>query len=57
MDRIDYRRAESGWNCALAEGLRTNTIPSNNRFKEITGREPIPIETVLDELAEKMKKS
>lgn len=42
---------------ALAEGLRTNTIPSNNRFKEITGREPIPIETVLDELAEKMKKS
>jgi uncharacterized protein YbjT (DUF2867 family) len=40
---------------ALAEGLKTHTIPSNNRFKEITGREPVPLETVLYQLAEKMK--
>jgi len=40
---------------ALAEGLRTNTIPSKNRFKEVTGRDPIPLETVLYQLAEKMK--
>ena len=39
---------------ALAEGLKTNTIPSNNRFKEVTGRAPIPLERVLKELAEKM---
>jgi uncharacterized protein YbjT (DUF2867 family) len=39
---------------ALAEGLKTNTIPSNNRFKEVTGRDPIPLEDVLKELAEKM---
>lgn len=41
---------------ALAEGLRTNTIPTNNRFKEITGKDPIPLETVLSELAKKMAK-
>lgn len=40
---------------ALAEGLKTNTIPSNNRFKEVTGRAPIPLERVLKELAEKMR--
>ena len=40
---------------ALAEGLKTNTIPSNNRFKEVTGRDPIPLEEVLKELAEKMR--
>ena len=40
---------------ALAEGLRTNTIPTKNRFKEVTGRDPIPLETVLHDLAEKMK--
>ena len=40
---------------ALAEGLKTNTIPSNNRFKEVTGRDPIPLERVLKELAEKMR--
>lgn len=40
---------------ALAEGLKTNTIPSQNRFKEVTGRDPIPLETVLRQLAEKMK--
>ena len=39
---------------ALAEGLKTNTIPSNNRFKEVTGRDPIPLEDILKELAEKM---
>lgn len=40
---------------SLAEGLRTNTIPSNNRFREVVGRAPIPVESVLKELAEKMK--
>jgi len=40
---------------ALAEGLRTNTMPSKNRFKEITGREPVPLEKVLRELAGKMR--
>jgi uncharacterized protein YbjT (DUF2867 family) len=40
---------------ALAEGLRTDTVPSKNRFREITGRDPIPLETVLRQLAEKMK--
>jgi uncharacterized protein YbjT (DUF2867 family) len=41
---------------ALAEGLRNNTIPSHNRFKEITGRNPLPVDSVLRELAEEMKK-
>jgi uncharacterized protein YbjT (DUF2867 family) len=41
---------------ALAEGLRTNTIPSHNRFKEVTGREPIPVESVLQQLAGEMRK-
>jgi uncharacterized protein YbjT (DUF2867 family) len=40
---------------ALAEGLKTNTVPSKNRFKEVTGREPTPLETILSQLAEKMK--
>lgn len=40
---------------ALAEGLKTNTIPTRNRFKEVTGRDPIPLETILQQLAEKMK--
>jgi hypothetical protein len=40
---------------ALAEGLRTDTIPSKNRFREITGREPVPLEKVLQELAGKMR--
>jgi len=40
---------------ALAEGLRTNTVPARNRFKEVTGRDPIPLETVLGQLAEKMR--
>ena len=41
---------------ALAEGLRNNTIPTKNRFKEITGRNPLPIDSVLRELAEEMRK-
>jgi len=40
---------------ALAEGLKTHTIPSNNRFKEVTGRDPVPLGTVLSQLAEKME--
>jgi uncharacterized protein YbjT (DUF2867 family) len=42
---------------ALAEGLRSNTIPSHNRFKEVTGREPIPLESVLQRLVGEMKKN
>jgi uncharacterized protein YbjT (DUF2867 family) len=45
----------NGVGVALAEGLKTNTIPSNNRFEEVTGREPIPLEDILQELAEKMR--
>jgi len=41
---------------SLAKGLRTNTIPSHNRFKEVTGREPIPVESVLQQLAGEMRK-
>jgi uncharacterized protein YbjT (DUF2867 family) len=41
---------------ALAEGLRSNTIPTNNCFIEVTGRKPIPLETVLQTLAEEMRK-
>jgi len=40
---------------ALAEGLRSNTIPSYNRFREVTGRDPIPLESVLKKLAIEMK--
>jgi uncharacterized protein YbjT (DUF2867 family) len=41
---------------ALAEGLRNDTIPSRNRFKEITGRDPLPTGLVLRQLADEMKK-
>jgi len=41
---------------ALAEGLRSDTIPSNNRFREVTGRDSIPLEAVLERLAEEMRK-
>lgn len=41
---------------ALAEGLRSNTIPAKNRFKEITGRNPLHVHSVLKELAEDMRK-
>jgi len=40
---------------ALAEGLKTDTIPSKNRFREVTGREPVPLETELRRLAGKMR--
>src|SRR4030043_405093 len=32
---------------ALAEGVKSDTIPSKNRFREVTGRDPIPLESVL----------
>lgn len=41
---------------ALAEGLRSDTIPSYNRFKEIAGRDPLPLQDVLNNLAEEMRK-
>jgi uncharacterized protein YbjT (DUF2867 family) len=41
---------------ALAEGLRSDTMPSNNRFREVTGRDPVPLESILRRLAEEMKK-
>jgi hypothetical protein len=40
---------------ALAEGLRNDTIPTKNRFKEITGRDPLPTGLVLRQLADEMK--
>ncbi len=42
---------------ALAEGLKADTIPSKNRFKEVTGRDPLPIKDILDSLARKMQKA
>lgn len=41
---------------SLAEGLRSDTIPAKNRFKEISGRNPLPVDSVLKELAEEMRK-
>ncbi len=41
---------------ALAEGLRSDTVPSYNHFKEITGRDPVPLQDVLKNLAEEMRK-
>ena len=41
---------------ALAEGLKSDTIPSKNRFREVTGRDPIPLQSVLKQLAEEMRK-
>ena len=40
---------------ALAEGLRSDTVPSNNRFHEVAGRPPAPVEAVLNKLAVEMK--
>lgn len=40
---------------ALAEGLRSNTIPAHNCFREVTGRNPVPLESVLKRLAQEMK--
>jgi uncharacterized protein YbjT (DUF2867 family) len=39
---------------ALAEGLKSDTIPSKNRFREVAGRDPIPLQSVLKQLAEEM---
>jgi len=41
---------------ALAEGLKTNTVPSRNRFREVTGKDPIPVQDVLKRLAQEMRK-
>jgi uncharacterized protein YbjT (DUF2867 family) len=41
---------------ALAEGLRNDTIPTKNRFKEVTGRDPLATGHVLEQLAGEMKK-
>ncbi len=41
---------------ALAEGLKSDTIPSKNRFREVTGRDPVPLQSVLKQLAEEMRK-
>jgi uncharacterized protein YbjT (DUF2867 family) len=41
---------------ALAEGLKSSTIPQKNRFREVTGRDPVGLDTVLKELAGEMKK-
>ena len=41
---------------ALAEGLRNDTIPARNRFKEITGRDPLPIGPVLKQLTDEMNR-
>jgi uncharacterized protein YbjT (DUF2867 family) len=41
---------------ALAEGLKTNTTPSQNRFREVTGRDPVPVQDVLQRLAQEMRK-
>lgn len=41
---------------ALAGGLKSDTIPSKNRFREVTGRDPIPLQSVLKQLAEEMRK-
>jgi len=41
---------------ALAEGLKTDTIPSKNRFREVTGKDPIPLQYILKQLAEEMRK-
>ncbi len=41
---------------ALAESLINDTIYSHNSFKQLTGKDPIPLEQVLHELAKKMKK-
>lgn len=40
---------------ALAEGLRSNTVPLQNRFREVTKRDPVPLESVLKRLSEEMK--
>ncbi len=40
---------------ALSEGLKNNTVPQHNRFREIMDREPIPVESTLKKLVEEMR--
>ncbi len=40
---------------SLAESLINDTVYSHNSFKELTGRDPIPVEQALRKLAEEMK--
>jgi len=40
---------------ALSEGLKNNTLPQNNQFREIMGREPIAVESTLQRLVEEMR--
>ncbi len=40
---------------ALAESLINDTVYSHNSFKELTGKDPMAVEQVLKELAEKMR--
>jgi hypothetical protein len=46
----------NGVGVALAEGLKSDTIPSKNRFREVTGRDPIPLQAILKQLSEEMRK-
>jgi nucleoside-diphosphate-sugar epimerase len=46
----------NGVGVALAEGLKSDTIPSKNRFREVTGRDPIPLQSILKQLSEEMRK-
>ncbi|MDR4509160.1 MAG: NAD(P)H-binding protein [Candidatus Brocadiaceae bacterium] len=41
---------------ALAESLINDSVFSHNRFKEITGRDPMPVEQALYECAKEMKR-
>jgi uncharacterized protein YbjT (DUF2867 family) len=40
---------------ALSEGLKNDTVPQYNRFREIIGREPISVESILQNLVEEMR--
>lgn len=40
---------------ALAESLINDTVYSHNSFKELTGKDPAPVDKALCELAQKMK--
>jgi hypothetical protein len=40
---------------ALSEGLKNNTVPQHNRFREIMDREPISVEATLQRLVEEMR--
>jgi len=40
---------------ALSEGLKNDTVPQYNRFREIIGREPVSVESILKNLVEEMR--